>query len=268
MSSWLIEMAWMDIQVCSVAFLLCEGNGFRAEYSDFGPMSIRTGSNTIITFVLVFLLWGGTNEGALLEYGGRYGPGRVVEKRRLGGPIRSSVGAEIEFGPPRLVKDLSASWVLSSAFLGELQAVEQLKDMHYIYIHLGNIMAGLVSTTNLIDYLDWEGIVDDVFSAKDVPDNEQVPNIATRFRGRAREWWQTQKQLIVEGVVLQYRNWEDLKKVKAKGTLTPPDCSAPMLLVEKIDMTPAMKPVVFQGNNIFQTSCHIGDEKACLVIDP
>ncbi|KAF5208019.1 hypothetical protein FRX31_002394 [Thalictrum thalictroides] len=42
-------------------------------------------------------------------------------------------------------------------------------------------------TTNPSDYLDWEGIVDYVFTAKDVSDDKQVPNIATRFRDRLEQ---------------------------------------------------------------------------------
>ncbi|KAF9594999.1 hypothetical protein IFM89_035973 [Coptis chinensis] len=77
----------------------------------------------------------------------------------------------------------------------------------------------------------------------------------------------SKKTLVVDSE-MNLLNEAFMQEVKTKGILTPTDCGAPMLLVEKSDMTLVVKPVDSQRNNIFRTSCQIGDHQGCLVIDP
>ena len=62
------------------------------------------------------------------------------------------------------------------------------------------------------EFLDWLVAVEEVLDFKEVPENNRVSLVATRFRGRAAAWWQQIKLTRTRQGKSKIDSWEKMKK--------------------------------------------------------
>ncbi|XP_062001678.1 uncharacterized protein LOC133718811 [Rosa rugosa] len=72
------------------------------------------------------------------------------------------------------------------------------------------------------EFLDWLGVVEEIFELKEVPEKKRVSLIATRLRGHASAWWlQLKKQRVRQGKK-KITSWDKMKK-HMRAVFLPPN---------------------------------------------
>ena len=62
------------------------------------------------------------------------------------------------------------------------------------------------------EFLDWVAAVEEILEFKEVPQDERVSLVATKFRGHATAWWQQLKQSRIRQCKSKINTWENFLK--------------------------------------------------------